>query len=91
MVGNYKVITLCGSTRFKNEFLEELVDLMDTEEKIHETQQKAMNLIDSRQGISMADVADQCGFDAYPNFVRSFKNVCGITPTDYRRGIDTKK
>lgn len=52
---------------------------------------KAMNLIDSRQGISMADVADQCGFDAYPNFVRSFKNVCGITPTDYRRGIDTKK
>ena len=22
MVGNYKVITLCGSTRFKNEFLE---------------------------------------------------------------------
>ena len=52
---------------------------------------KAMNLIDSRQGISLADVADQCGFDAYPNFVRSFKNVCGITPTDYRRGIDTKK
>ena len=52
---------------------------------------KAMNLIDSREGISMADVADQCGFDAYPNFVRSFKNVCGITPTDYRRGIDTKK
>ena len=22
MVGNYKVITLCGSTRFKNEFME---------------------------------------------------------------------
>lgn len=52
---------------------------------------KAMNLIDSREGISLAEVADQCGFDAYPNFVRSFKNVCGVTPTDYRRGIDTKK
>ena len=23
MIGNYKVITLCGSTKFKNEFIEE--------------------------------------------------------------------
>lgn len=52
---------------------------------------KAMNLIDSREGISLAEVADQCGFDAYPNFVRSFKNVCGVTPTDYKRGIGTTK
>lgn len=52
---------------------------------------KAQNLIDSREGISLAEVADQCGFDAYPNFVRSFKNVCGVTPTDYKRGIGTTK
>ena len=48
---------------------------------------KAQNLIDSKPGISLADVADQCGFEAYPNFVRSFKNVCGVTPTDYKRGL----
>ena len=22
MIGNYKIVTLCGSTRFKNEFME---------------------------------------------------------------------
>ena len=46
---------------------------------------KACNLVDKDPNITFTEVADQCGFDAYPNFVRAFKNVCGVTPTDYRR------
>ena len=46
---------------------------------------KACNILDKDPKISFMEVADLCGFDAYPNFVRAFKNVCGVTPTDYRR------
>ena len=45
----------------------------------------AMNLLDREPAVSFAAVAERCGFDTYPNFVRSFKNVCGITPTEYRK------
>ena len=44
-----------------------------------------MNLLDREPAVSFAAVAERCGFDTYPNFVRSFKNVCGITPTEYRK------
>ena len=47
--------------------------------------QKAKNLLDGNPQMSFNEVADRCGFDAYPNFVRAFKNVCGVTPTEYRR------
>ena len=46
---------------------------------------KACNILDKDPKMSFMEVADLCGFDAYPNFVRAFKNVCGVTPTDYRR------
>lgn len=46
---------------------------------------KACNILDKDPKINFMEVADLCGFDAYPNFVRAFKNVCGVTPTDYRR------
>ena len=46
---------------------------------------KAMKLLDEDRKISFAEVADQCGFDVYPNFVRAFKNVCGMTPSEYRK------
>lgn len=47
--------------------------------------QKAKSLLDGNPQMSFNEVADRCGFDAYPNFVRAFKNVCGVTPTEYRR------
>lgn len=37
--------------------------------------------------MTFTEVSDLCGFDAYPNFVRAFKNVLGITPTEYRKGF----
>lgn len=47
--------------------------------------QKALTLISQYSEMSFGDVADQSGFNDYSNFVRSFKNVCGITPTEYRK------
>ncbi len=46
---------------------------------------RSRNLLNREPNISLAEVADRCGFDAYPNFVRAFKNVMGVTPTEYRR------
>ena len=46
---------------------------------------RAMKILDEDDKISMAEVATRCGFDVYPNFVRAFKNVSGITPTEYRK------
>ena len=46
---------------------------------------RACHLLGKNPGLSFRDVAEQCGFSDYSNFVRSFKNVCGITPTQYLR------
>ena len=35
--------------------------------------------------MSFAEIADMSGFNDYSNFVRAFKNVMGITPTEYRQ------
>ncbi len=47
--------------------------------------QKAKDLLDTNSRMNFSEVADRCGFDTYPNFVRAFKNVTGVTPTDYRK------
>ncbi len=47
--------------------------------------QKAKELIDANPQMSFNEIADRCGFDTYPNFVRAFKNVTGATPTEYRK------
>lgn len=35
--------------------------------------------------MSFREIADKCGFNDYSNFVRTFKNTYGVTPTEYRR------
>ncbi|MFM8570401.1 MAG: helix-turn-helix transcriptional regulator [Pirellula sp.] len=48
--------------------------------KVH----SAMKLLaDSRRAIT--EIATQLGFSTPSNFSRSFKNITGLTPTDYRR------
>lgn len=46
---------------------------------------KAKTLLDNNPQMNFNEVADQSGFGDYSNFVRAFKNVCGVTPTEYRR------
>lgn len=45
-----------------------------------------MSIPDANPRIGMNELACQCGFDLYPNFMRAVENVCNITPaTDYRK------
>lgn len=39
-------------------------------------------------GLSMKEVAVQCGFNAYSQFYRAFQKHYGITPTEWVRGTD---
>lgn len=47
--------------------------------------------LDRHPELSLSEVADKCGFSDYSNFVRAFKNVCGVTPTQYIRERDGKE
>ena len=46
---------------------------------------KAKTLLDTNPQMNFNEIADLSGFGDYSNFVRAFKNVCGVTPTEYRR------
>ena len=46
---------------------------------------KAKSLLDSNPQMNFNEVADLSGFGDYSSFVRAFKSICGITPTEYRR------
>ena len=47
---------------------------------------KAKGILDGDSQISFSEIAVRCGFNDYSNFVRTFKNTYGVTPTEYRRG-----
>ena len=46
---------------------------------------KAKSLLDGDLQMSFREIADRCGFNDYSNFVRTFKNAYGVTPTEYSR------
>ncbi len=46
---------------------------------------KAQHMIEKNPLINFKDVAEQCGFSDYSNFVRSFKKTCGVSPSQYIR------
>jgi len=39
------------------------------------------------EGLSVTDTCMRCGFGDYSNFIRSFKNITGITPGKFTRSI----
>lgn len=47
--------------------------------------QKAKTLLNGNPQMNFNEIADLSGFGDYSNFVRVFKNIMGITPTEYRR------
>ena len=46
---------------------------------------KAKHLLESDPRLTLNEVAERCGFEVYASFSRTFKNVCGISPNDFRR------
>lgn len=46
---------------------------------------KAKKLLNSDCGYTIAEVAQRCGYEENSNFTRAFKQVYGITPSQYNR------
>lgn len=51
---------------------------------------RAKSMLDADAQMSFGEIAERCGFNDYSNFVRTFKNTYGVTPTEYRRGNAAK-
>ena len=51
---------------------------------------KAKSLLDGDAQMTFGEIAERCGFNDYSNFVRTFKNYYGVTPTDYKLGNAAK-
>jgi AraC-like DNA-binding protein len=46
---------------------------------------RAKKLMDSNDGYSIAEVAQRCGYEETSNFSRAFKQIYGITPSQYNK------
>ena len=55
-----------------------------TRVKIH----KAKQLLDKKPDMPLKEVAELSGYTDYSSFIRAFKNLEGITPTQYTRKIE---
>lgn len=76
---------LCMSTRQFNRKINALVGYPPTTYIQRLKIKRSCRLMEKNSNLNMAEVAEQCGFDTYPNFVRTFKSVCGVPPTEYKR------
>ena len=76
---------LCMSTRQFNRKINALVGYPPTTYIQRLKIKRSCRLMKKNSNLNMAEVAEQCGFDTYPNFVRTFKSVCGVPPTEYKR------
>ena len=47
--------------------------------------QKAKDMLDNRDDMSISEIGMKCGFYDMSHFTRIFKQVVGITPSQYRK------
>ena len=47
--------------------------------------QRAQQMIDEAPNPVYGEIADRCGFNDYSTFVRAFRNIYGITPSEYKK------
>ena len=70
-----------------SQFRRRLAAVADTTPQAYITSirmQKARNLLDTDQSLSIMDVALRCGYDDQSSFTRAFKKFFGKSPTEYR-------
>lgn len=48
--------------------------------------QRARQLLESKPGMTIEEIAEKCGFDHTSSFYHSFKKMYGVTPTCFRKG-----
>lgn len=49
--------------------------------------QRARQLLESRPGMTIEEIAERCGFEHTSSFYHAFKKLYGITPSSFRKGI----
>ena len=47
---------------------------------------RARQLLESRPGMTIEEIAEKCGFDYPSSFYHSFKKMYGVTPANFRKG-----
>ena len=70
-----------------SQFRRRLAAVADTTPQAYITSirmQKARNLLDTDQSLSIMDVALRCGYDDQSSFTRAFKKFFGKTPSEYK-------
>ena len=50
--------------------------------------EKARKLLTEQSGLSLAEVASECGFDDYNYFITVFKRIAGMPPKAYAQTDD---
>ena len=48
--------------------------------------QKARQLLESKPGMTVEEIAEKCGFEHVSSFYHSFKKMHGTTPANYKKG-----
>ena len=48
---------------------------------------RACQLLESRPGMTIEEIAERCGFEHTTSFYHSFKKMYGMTPTNYRKRV----
>ena len=49
---------------------------------------RARTLLDTKPEMTLEEIADRCGFDHYSGFYHAFRKYNGVSPTQYKRGVD---
>ena len=52
---------------------------------------KARRILTKTPTRNFSEVATLCGFNDYSSFVRTFKHVCSITPTQFVRELEEQR
>jgi AraC-like DNA-binding protein len=51
--------------------------------------ERARRLIEAQPGCTLADIAVQCGFESYSQFIAAFRKTHGMTPGHWRRALES--
>jgi transcriptional regulator GlxA family with amidase domain len=72
------------STRHFNRLFQETYLMTPSQYLLRLRIERACKLLEEKVEMSIADIADACGFNDSNYFARAFRNECGIAPTAYR-------
>lgn len=79
---------LCMSPRQLHRKMIALTGESPTSYIIRIKMKKAKLLLDTKPELTLEEIADRCCFDHYSGFYHAFRKHYGVSPTQYKRGVD---